>query len=251
MKKKLFYLIIAVLLLPAVLIGCSCSQQDQALNDKNVNTKVVENVNQETSVVDADIQAMKDLDGTIYQMKSTDGKVSGQMGLEFTETDDGYQYLNAAVYLVIEEALPAKPANLWYSTAAGYFQISHLTKQGEERDGDSGATIPRFCGQDVEINIMDSFDDFMGLTDHLSVCSQELGTETAFMDPLFFTDHFHTIFTKYDYTNIEDYNKYVIFDGSQYQVAEDYDGSIAYTTDIDKAVAEGPIYKEYTLTYSK
>jgi len=249
MSRKIYYLIFAILLLPAVLVGCSCSQQgnNSVTPSENINFEETNSLVEE----DADLVAMKALDGVIYQLASTDGKVSGQMGLKFIKTDEEYQYLEAAVYLVIEEALPAKTPNLSHSSALGYFQVGHLTKQGEERDDDNGAISPRFCGKDVEISIMESFDDFMGLTDHLSECSQDLGVETAFMKPLFFTNHFHTIFSKYDYKDIESYNKYVIFDGSQYQIREDYEGLESYFTDLDKVIAEGSIIKEYTITYSK
>lgn len=261
MKKRLIYFTVFILAI-FIFIGASCTTEDNTntVNDTEENTNNTadvnvanENANQATTdtTTDEDIEAMQAMDGKIYQVDSTDGNIKGQMGFKFTTTEEGYQYLQAAVYLEIRDSLPKKQANVGPGGAT-YYYVGHLTKTGEERDDHNGSISPRFCGEDIQINVLDSFDDLSSVTQPLSHCAEyEIGAQTAFMDPIFFTNHFITIFTKYDYKEIKDNNKFVIFDSSQYQFREDHEGYESYATDEDKTIAEGSIAKEYTLIYSE
>ena len=227
-----------------LIVGASCSDTATNTNQTTTNETVSENENtNETSETNTNtgndaVAAMKAMSGEVYTITSTDGKVTGQLGFNYEEYE-GTPLLYTAVFLKIKDN---------YSSGGGtYPYVSHLTTEGNETSDHDGSIAPRFCRDDLVINILDSFDDFMETTQPYSDCAQELGTETAFMDPLFYTNHFTQAYSQSNYLEALEQNKYVIFDGTGINTQDEYSEYM----DVDRVPEEGAIYKTYTLTYSQ
>lgn len=239
-NKTILIIIITVIVIAAG-VGIYFFTQNK---NTNATTNTTTKTNTTTTNTSTDPYAnLSQYDGKVITISSANGKVTGQAAIAFRMSEE--MPIQVVYFLKVKDALPKKATSF---SGASYDYIANHDKANELRVGQgTGVLSAAYCNTDQTPDILT-----MAKAGNLSVttysgCADEYAVNAS-------TDTFYHIYVDYYNNYTFDYNEIVgkdtlaVFDTAPYY-SEDpsIDG---YSLNVEKAIQEGTIAAQYSLTYA-